>query len=123
MPFQFDQDTLDSGVLVLTLSGAMTMGTYLKQFEWKVEELAKEQHQRIVMDMAQVSYLDSSAIGVLVGCNGLLLSSGGQLRLAGVTERVNTIFKMTGVDGLLLSSSTRDEAVHDLTQDTRGSNA
>jgi anti-anti-sigma factor len=61
--------------------------------------------------MCQVSHLDSSAIGVLVACNGVLKNSGGQLRLAGVNPRIDTIFKITGVDGVLLRDATRDAAI------------
>lgn len=111
MPFETDRKELDSGVLVLTLSGTMTMGNQLQKFEWLVEELTKKQQNRIVVDMSQINYLDSSAIGVLMACHGMVKTSGGQMRLAGVSERVATVFKITGVDGVLVSDATRDEAV------------
>jgi len=116
MPFETEQSTLDSGVLILALSGSMTMGNELRRFEWMIEELAKKNQHRIVIDMSNVSYLDSSAIGVLVVCYGLVKDSGGQLRLAGLTSRVAAVFKMSGVDGLLPSDQTRDEAVSALTR-------
>ncbi len=115
MPFETEQSTLDSGVLILALSGSMTMGNQLQRFEWMIRELAKQNQNRIVIDMSNVSYLDSSAIGVLVVCYGLVKDSGGQLRLAGLTSRVATVFKMSGVDGLLPSDQTRGEAVSAIT--------
>ncbi len=111
MPFDVDRNSLESGVEVLTLSGTMTMGTQLQKFEWMVESLTKEQHNRIVLDMSKVSYLDSSGIGVLVVCQGLAKNSGGQLRLAAVTSRVESILKMAGVDGVLFVDLTKDDAV------------
>ncbi|HJT86290.1 MAG TPA: STAS domain-containing protein [Bryobacteraceae bacterium] len=111
MPFEVERSTLDSGIMVLALSGTMTMGNQLQQLEWAVQDLAKAKQNKIVLDMSRITYLDSSAIGVLVGCHGLVRDSGGQLRLAGVTTRVGTIFKMSGVDAVLSVDPTRDHAV------------
>ena len=101
MPFDVISSALESGVQVLTLSGTMTMGPQLQKFELMVENMTKEQENRIVVDMSKISYLDSSAIGVLVACHGLTKNSGGQLRLAAIASRVGMIFKMAGVDGVL----------------------
>jgi anti-anti-sigma factor len=86
--------------MVLALSGTMTMGNQLEQLERNVRDLATSNQNRIVLDMSRITYLDSSAIGVLVSCHGTVRNFGGQLRLAGVTARVGTIFKMTGVGEL-----------------------
>ena len=115
MPFTTNRSALDSGVVVLALSGTMTMGTQLQQFEWAVEELAKNKQNKVVLDMSLVTYLDSSAIGVLVASTVAVRDSGGQLRLAGVTDRVSMIFRMTGIDSVLKIDTTKDEAVSTLT--------
>jgi len=111
MPFEVERSALDSGVIVLALSGSMTIGNQLQDLESAVQELIRKNQNRIVVDMSKVSYLDSSAIGVLIACHSNLRSSGGQLRLAGVTARVNTVFKMTGVDKVLSLDPTRDDSV------------
>ncbi len=119
MAFDVVSNALESGVQVLALSGTMTMGSQLQRFEWMVENLMKEQHNRIVVDMSKISYLDSSAIGVMVACQGLAKNSGGQLRFAAVTDRVGMIFKMAGVAAILVVDTTTDGAVAALTPDTR----
>ena len=119
MAFDVVSSALESGVQVLTLSGTMTMGSQLQRFEWMVENLLKEQHTRIVVDMSKIGYLDSSAIGVLVACQSLAKNSGGQLRLAAVGDRVGMIFKMAGVVGVLVVDTTTDEAVLALSPNTR----
>jgi len=87
------------------------MGIQLEQFESAVRELTSSKRNQIVLDMSQITYLDSAAIGVLVACHSTVLKSGGQLRLAGVTRRVGTIFKMTGVGSLFSLDTTRDASV------------
>ena len=115
MPFEVKENVTVGGVQVLELSGTMTMGGQLKQLEWKIEELIKNAQTKVVLDMALVTYLDSSAIGVLVGCNGSLKIAGGGLRLVGVTERVQQILKITGLTSIIVSKATIDEAVESLT--------
>jgi anti-sigma B factor antagonist len=111
MPFDVARSALDSGVVVLALSGTMTMGNQLQKFEWDIQELLKNNQNRIVLDISDVSYLDSSAIGVLVGSHGKVRDSGGDLRLAGATARIASIFKMTGIDSLLHLDPSRDAAI------------
>lgn len=111
MPLEIDHTVLDSGVRILALSGSMTMGNLLLKFEWTLQEMVKQQQNRIVVDMSQISYIDSSGVGVLVSCHGLVKHSGGQLRIAAVTDRVAKILKMAGVDALLFIDPTRDAAV------------
>jgi len=114
MPFEFEPTELESGVMLLTLSGTMTMGNQLQRFEWSVEELTKKSRNRIVLDMSALTYLDSSAIGVLMGCNGVVRNSGGQMRLAGLTDRVRGIFKVVGIDSVLTLDPTREDAISSL---------
>jgi anti-sigma B factor antagonist len=89
----------------------MTMGTQLQRFEWTVDEAVKNKQNRIVVDMAAITYLDSSAIGVLVGCQGVVKNSGGQFRLASITERVAKIFKLSGVESVLSVDPNKDAAI------------
>ena len=110
MPFETNQKTLDSGVTALILSGSMTMGAKLQRFEWMIEELVKDHQTRIVVDMSGISYLDSSAVGVLVGCHGIVKHAGGQFRIAGLNDRVAKIVKLAGVESILVIDPTSDAA-------------
>jgi anti-anti-sigma factor len=111
MPFEVERTALDSGVTVIALSGTMTMGSQLQQLEGTLQELTKKNQNRIVLDMSKISYIDSSAIGVLIACHSSVRGSGGQLRLAGITSRVGAVLKMSGVDKVLNVDPTRDDSV------------
>jgi len=111
MQFEIERQVMDSGVLVLALSGTMTSTSPIRDFELLVEELAHNQQTRIVVDMAGISHIDSSAIGILVGSHMLVKESGGQLRLAALTDRVRTVFKIAGVENMLYLDPNRDFAV------------
>ncbi len=115
MPFDTEQNTLESGVLVIALSGTMTMGNQLQRFEWMIEELTKNNQNKIVFDMSKITYLDSSGIGVLVKCSALIRNSGGKLRLAGLNDRVLATLKLVGLDEVLPINPTMEEAISALT--------
>jgi anti-sigma B factor antagonist len=115
MPFETEQITLDSGIVVLALSGTMTMGNLLQRLEFVVRDLTKENQNRIVIDMSKISYLDSASIGVLLNCSALVRNAGGQLRLAALADRVLATLKLVGLDGLLPISPSREEAVSEIT--------
>ena len=106
-----DRRTLESGIEVITLGGSLTLGREAQNFEWSVEELIKNQKSRIVLDMADVSFVDSAGIGILVGCHGKVSAAGGKLRLANVGARVMNVLKITKVDSIMKTDSSVDEAV------------
>ncbi len=110
MPFEVERGDLDSGVVVLALTGSLTMGNQLMKLEWLVEELVKDQRNKIVLEMSGITYLDSSAIGVLVGCNSKVAASGGQMRLAAVTARVAAVLSISKIDTVLVIDPTCDDA-------------
>lgn len=111
MRLEIDRNDLDSGVILLTLSGPMTTTSGVQKLEWLVEELAMNGRNRIVLDMSQIAHVDSSAIGIIVGAHVLVKDADGQLRLASVAERVRAVFKIAGVDGVLLLDHTVEDAV------------
>jgi len=111
MPFDTNRSGAENGVVLLTLTGTMTMGTQLQRFEWQIDELIKSGQNRVVVDMSKITYLDSSAIGVLVGCQGVVRNSGGQFRMAALTDRVAKILKLAGVDQVLALDASRDSAI------------
>ncbi len=98
---EIQQKQIEPHIAALELSGRMVMGRESQRIEWIIEDLVKRNITKVVFDMANVSYIDSAGVGILVGCTGKLKAAGGQLRLAGATDRVKEIFRMTGVDRVL----------------------
>ena len=57
-----------------------------------------------------LDYLDSSGIGMLVSCLTNVGKAGGELSVAGANPRLQRIFSMTGVDGMMPMFATLAEA-------------
>jgi anti-anti-sigma factor len=65
----------------------------------------------MVIDLSQVSYLDSASIGCLMDVHRLLQEKGGALRLAGLQPRVETMIAMTGVHKIVPLHRDEQDAV------------
>src|SRR5438046_2850292 len=82
-------------IVVLEMSGRITLGRDCQQIESDVDELLRNQQTRIVFDLSKVKYMDSSGIGILVMCSGKIKGAGGELRLAGATGVVDQSLILT----------------------------
>jgi anti-sigma B factor antagonist len=100
----------DSGSTVVELEGMLVLGRESQQLEHTIEKLVEEGNKKIIVDLAKVSHIDSSGIGVLVGSFGHCKRSGGAMRLTGVREPLSRIMKITGVDQVLPLDSSLEEA-------------
>ncbi len=66
---------------------------------------------RFVVDLTDVSFMDSTALGVLVGRLKLIRAQSGSLRVVVSQERVRRVFAITGLDKVFALHATVDEAL------------
>lgn len=62
-----------------------------------LNELIAEGHRSLVIEMANLSYIDSTGLGVLVGALKQVRELGGDLRLRGLTAQAYNVFEITGL--------------------------
>jgi anti-sigma B factor antagonist len=67
--------------------------------------------ERLVVDLSAVTFLDSSALGVLVGARRRLRERGGEVHLVEPRPTVMRIFEITQLDGVFELHPTRDDAL------------
>lgn len=72
--------------------------------------LAEKKPQRVLVDLAGVSYVDSSGVGTLVEFKRRLERGGGKVILAGLQPRVRSVFEITKLDQFFVIVATLDEA-------------
>jgi anti-sigma B factor antagonist len=66
---------------------------------------------RLVVDLAEVSFLDSTGLGVLVKALKGAREAGGSLHLVVTSERIRKIFDITGLDASMPLFDTVDDAI------------
>ena len=57
--------------------------------------------RKVLVDLTQVTYVDSATIGCLMDSYRQVSSAGGQLKLAGVQKRVETMLNLTGAQNFI----------------------
>lgn len=60
-----------------------------------IARLLKEGHKQILLNLSGLAYLDSSGIGDLVHTYMSVIKSGGEMKVVGLTEKVEEILKIT----------------------------
>ncbi len=66
---------------------------------------------RIVVDLTHTTFLDSTALGVLIGAVKRLRSRDGALAIVNVDENIAKTFEITGLDQIFTIVATREDAV------------
>jgi anti-sigma B factor antagonist len=85
----------NGSVTVLDLSGNIRLGEGNIELHNILRFLVEKGERRVLLNLAQVIYIDSSGLGELVGGYTTLQKSGGELKLLHLTERVNELMVIT----------------------------
>ena len=75
---------------------------------------------RVIVDLTETTFLDSTALGVLIGAVKRLRSRDGALAIVNVDENIAKTFEITGLDQIFTILPTRDEAVEAVAPATAG---
>ena len=102
---------LPPDIVVLEITGRITIGRECKQLEWAAENLVREKQQKkIIFDLSGVTHIDSTGVGIIVMSAGQVKEAGGELRLAGANKHIEHVLKVTSIDKLVLWKPSVDEA-------------
>ena len=83
------------GVTILDLSGRIVLGDGSAVLRDLVSKLISEGNQKILLNLGNVNYIDSSGLGELVAAFTSMRSQGGELKLLNLTKRVRDLLQMT----------------------------
>ena len=84
-----------NGVTVVDLSGRITLGEGSALLRDLVRGLLDKNHTRIVLNLGDVNYIDSSGIGELVSGFTTVKNQGGELKLLNLTKKVHDLLQIT----------------------------
>jgi len=80
-------------------------------FHKSLLEICRETPTRLIVDLHQVSYMDSSGVGTLVDAYRKLGDNGGKMALVGLTPAVRSVFEITRLDRFFPIYDSVDEAL------------
>jgi anti-sigma B factor antagonist len=84
-----------SGVTVLQLSGRITLGEESSQLRTKIKDVLGQGNTRLVLDLAEVAYIDSAGLGTLVAGFTSAQNQGANMKLANLTKRFDELLHIT----------------------------
>ena len=82
-------------VTVVDAVGRITLGDGASTFRDTTRELAASGHKKLLLNLAEVSYIDSSGIGEMVSGFTTITNQGGQVKLLNLTKRVKDLLQIT----------------------------
>ena len=100
------------GYGVLRPEGRLTM-IAAPRLRGLVDRLVDEGSVRLVLDLTEVSFMDSSGLGAVIAGLKKTRQAGGDLRLAGAGEQVLTVMRLTNLDRVLRPHESVQDAVRD----------
>ena len=98
------------GWAILTVSGEIDIATAPSLRE-RLHGMLAEAKSQLVVDLDDVGFLDSTALGVLVGVLKRARSEGGEVRIVCTQPRVRKVFEITRLDSAFDLFDSVDEAV------------
>ncbi|WP_284984082.1 STAS domain-containing protein [Arthrobacter sp. efr-133-TYG-118] len=78
-----------------------------------VADVVASGSNRIVVNLGETTFMDSSGLGALIGCLKAARQAGGDLRIAAVQPQVKMVLELTSMDRVLTSYASAEEAFGD----------
>jgi anti-sigma B factor antagonist len=90
------EERVDEGVPIITVIGEIDVAT-APQLRESLHRLIAQGQATVVLDLLGVTFLDSTALGVLVGALKRCRELGGELHVVVTDARIRKIFEITGL--------------------------
>ncbi|MFA6637014.1 MAG: STAS domain-containing protein [Candidatus Omnitrophota bacterium] len=100
-----------SGIAVFKVTGDIDINSS-PDMKKGFEKVFKDKKDKVVIDLGDVGYVDSSGLATIVEIFKNMRIYGGKLKLAGLSDKVMGLFEITKLDRLFDISGSSDDAVN-----------
>jgi len=98
-------------VVILDLKGKITLGEGDELLKDKVNSLVNQGKKKVVLNLAEVPYIDSAGLGEVVRTYTTVSRQGGNLKLLNLTKRITDLLSITKLLTVFETYDSEDEAV------------
>src|SRR5262245_50754876 len=109
-PMQIDERAVGD-VVVLDLKGKITLGKGDELLKDKVNSLVNQGHRKILLNFADVPYVDSAGLGEIVRTYTTVSRQGGNLKLLNLTKRITDLLAITKLLTVFETFDTENDAI------------
>jgi anti-sigma B factor antagonist len=103
--------TLDGSIGLIEVSGSLVGGDETDKLRAAVAGFLDREYQKLLIDLSGVTYLNSTAIGVLVSAHTSYSRKGWQIKVCGINKNINNIFVITKLTLVFDVHDSRDLAI------------
>ena len=98
-------------IIIISLTGKIMGGPEATEINEKFNQLIDDKNLKVVIDLSEVEWMNSSGLGILIGAVSLYKNNDGQLRILNVSDRIQNLLKITKLAGIFETSNSLEEAV------------
>jgi len=106
--------------MVFKFSGNLMGGPDATKFNDKLHELIDKGRKEIVADLSSVKFMNSSGLGILIGGLTTMRNAGGDLRIAGANQRIESLLMITKLITVFDNYDSVEEAVESFDEEKEG---
>lgn len=99
------------GVIVLEPKGKIMGGPDASLLHDKLYEFIEQDKKKFVVDLKDVEWMNSTGLGIIISGFTTLRNSDGTLKLANVTEKIQSLLVITKLQGVFEAFDSVDEAI------------
>jgi len=99
------------GITIVDISGKLVASDNLGRLKDKVTSLVFQGEKQIILNLADVGYMDSSGLGEIVACHGSAMRGGGEIKLANTGKKIKDLLVMTRLYTVFDAHDTEAEAI------------
>jgi anti-sigma B factor antagonist len=81
--------------VILDLHGRITIGESIAELRDTIREVLAGNQKNVLLNLADVNYIDSSGLGQLIGSNATVVNAGGRMKLLNLQNRVQDLLTVT----------------------------
>ena len=109
------EERVVNNVTILDLKGKITLGEGDEALKDKINSLIQQDRKRILLNLAEVPYIDSAGLGEIVRTYTTVSRQGGKLKLLGLTKRITDLLSITKLLTVFETYESEADAVRSFT--------
>lgn len=113
MPFPSQES---NGIIILKAENERLDSNIAPELKTQILVLAEEGHDKVLLDLSRVVYVDSSGLGAILFGVRQFRDRGGALRIFGAKERVQHLIKIAKLEEVVLNYASEADAINSFSE-------
>jgi len=112
MAVHYEFRQVEPDITVANLTGQLNLGNRLMEFEHSVKLRIEEGSRKMVLDLSELTFIDSAGLGMVATCAGIMSKAGGKMVVVSAGGKVTHMFELTRLNRMIGLFPTVEAALH-----------